>query len=108
MLLVKNGYIKTMVGEDIENGSILIGEDGRLAAIGEDIEAPAEAEIIDAHGCLVTPGIVEAHCHNGRILAIGRDIDAEGAEVIDADGRLVTPGLVEAHCHIGLRMSSIG
>ena len=29
MLLIKNGYIKTMAGPDIENGSILIGDDGR-------------------------------------------------------------------------------
>lgn len=54
-----------MVGEDIENGSIFLGDDGKIAAIGKDIEAPAEATVIDAEGRLVTPGCVEAHCHIG-------------------------------------------
>ena len=70
MLLIKNGYIKTMAGDDIESGCVLIGDDG-------------------------------------KILSIGKDINAEGAEVIDAEGKLVTPGLVEAHCHIGLSTSSM-
>ena len=65
MILIKNAYIKPMVGEDIENGSILLGDDGKIAAVGADIEAPAGAEIIDAEGRLVTPGCVEAHCHIG-------------------------------------------
>lgn len=65
MILIKNAYIKPMVGDDIECGSILLGDDGKISAIGTDIEAPAGAEIIDAEGKLVTPGCVEAHCHIG-------------------------------------------
>ena len=65
MIFIKNAYIKPMVGEDIENGAILLGDDGKIAAIGTDIEAPADAAVIDAEGKLVTPGCVEAHCHIG-------------------------------------------
>lgn len=65
MILIKNAYIKPMVGDDIENGSILLGDDGKITAIGADIEAPEGAEVIDAEGKLVTPGCVEAHCHIG-------------------------------------------
>ena len=65
MILIKNGYIKPMVGEDIENGSILIGDDGKIISVGKDIEAPEGATVIDAEGKLVTPGCVEAHCHIG-------------------------------------------
>lgn len=65
MLLIKNGYIKPMVGEDIENGSILIGDDGKIISVGKNIEAPEGATVIDAEGKLVTPGCVEAHCHIG-------------------------------------------
>ena len=50
MILIKNAYIKPMVGDDIECGSILLGDDGKISAIGTDIEAPAGAEIIDAEG----------------------------------------------------------
>jgi len=65
MLLIKNGYIKTMAGADIENGCLLIGDDGKIAAVGANIPAPEGAEVIDAMGQLVTPGCVEAHCHIG-------------------------------------------
>ena len=65
MLLIKNGYIKTMAGPDIENGSILIGDDGKIAAVGTDLIVLEGCTIIDAKGHLVTPGLVEAHCHIG-------------------------------------------
>ncbi len=65
MLLIKNGYVKTMAGPDLENGSILVDDKGRIAAVGVDLAAPEGAQIIDAGGRLVTPGCVEAHCHLG-------------------------------------------
>lgn len=65
MLLIKNGYVKTMAGADIENGCVLIGDDGKICAVGKDIEAPEGACVIDAERRLVTPGLVEAHCHIG-------------------------------------------
>ena len=74
MLLIKNGYIKTMAGADIENGCVLIGADGKIIAVGKDLTAPAEATVIDAGGRLVTPGCVDAHCH------IGLDNEACGWE----------------------------
>ncbi len=65
MLYIKNGYIKTMAGADIENGCVLIGDDGKIAAVGTDIACPEGAQVIDAQGRLVTPGCVDAHCHVG-------------------------------------------
>lgn len=65
MLLIKNGYIKPMVGPDIENGCVLIGDDGKITAVGKDIAAPDGCTIINAEGRLVTPGCVDAHCHIG-------------------------------------------
>ena len=65
MILIKNGYIKPMVGEDIENGCVLIGNDGKIAAVGKELEAPEGCIVIDAEGRLVTPGCVDAHCHIG-------------------------------------------
>ncbi len=65
MLLIKNGYIKPMVGQDIENGCVLIGDDGKIAAVAKEIKEEAGYEIIDAEGRLVTPGCVDAHCHTG-------------------------------------------
>ena len=64
MLLIKNGYVKTMAGADIEDGCVLIDDNGKIAAVGTDICAD-DATVIDAGGRLVTPGCVEAHCHIG-------------------------------------------
>ena len=76
MLLIKNGYIKTMAGPDIPGGSILL-DGGKILAVGQDLTAPEGAEIIDAQGRLVTPGCVDAHCH------IGLDNEAMGWEGMD-------------------------
>ena len=64
MLLIKNGYVKTMAGADIPGGCVLIDDSGKIAAVGTDICADG-ARVIDACGRLVTPGCVEAHCHIG-------------------------------------------
>ncbi len=74
MLLIKNGYIKTMAGPDLEKGDLLLGDDGKIAAVGPELECPGDARIIDARGRLVTPGCVDAHCH------IGLDNEAMGWE----------------------------
>ena len=65
MLLIKNGYVKTMAGPDIPDGCVLIGDDGKITAVGANLSAPENCQIIDAQGRLVTPGCVDAHCHIG-------------------------------------------
>ena len=77
MILIKNGYIKPMVGDDIPNGCVLIGDDGKIMAVANKLAAPASATVIDAQGRLVTPGCVDAHCH------IGLDNEACGWEGMD-------------------------
>lgn len=64
MLAIVNGYIKTMDGPDIECGQIII-ENGKIKEIGSSLTIPQGAEIIDAQGLLVTPGLIEGHCHIG-------------------------------------------
>ena len=65
MLLIKNGRIKTMAGADLENGAVLIDDNGKIVAVGTDLAAPEGVEIIDAKGALVTPGCIDAHTHIG-------------------------------------------
>ena len=55
MLLIKNGHIKPMVGNELENGCVLIGDDGKIVAVGAELTAPEGAQVIDAGGRLVTP-----------------------------------------------------
>jgi imidazolonepropionase-like amidohydrolase len=37
---------------------------------------------------------------NGKIAAIGKNLDAKGATVIDATGKHITPGIIDEHSHI--------
>ena len=76
MILIQNGRIKTMAGPDIPQGQVLI-DGGKIVAVGETVNAPAEAQVIDAAGGLVAPGFVDAHCH------IGLDEEAIGFEGAD-------------------------
>ena len=57
MLLIKNGTIKTMAGPDIPQGQLLING-SKIVAVGPTVDAPADAQVIDAAGCLVAPGFV--------------------------------------------------
>ena len=70
MKLIQGGLVKTITGGDIENGQILI-DGGKIVAVGQNLDVPAGTEIIDAAGCIVTPGFVDAHCHIG-MRAAGR------------------------------------
>lgn len=65
MILIQNGVIKPIVGQVLENGSVLIGDDGKILKIAPKIEVPEGCTVVDAGGRLVTPGCVEAHCHVG-------------------------------------------
>jgi len=64
MLCVKNGMIHDAVHEEAFRGDILV-EDGKIKAIGENLEIPEDTEIVDAEGLQVYPGFVEAHGHIG-------------------------------------------
>jgi cytosine/adenosine deaminase-related metal-dependent hydrolase len=46
----------------------LLSLDGRIAALGPDIEAPPGAERYDAAGRLLLPGLVEGHVHLDKTL----------------------------------------
>lgn len=88
MILIKNGKIFTMAGDVIEGGSILI-KDGKIEEVGMDIIAPLGVETIDAEGRMVTPGLIDAHCHLGLFEeGIGFE-GSDGNEMIDP----VTPEL---------------
>ena len=74
MILITNGHIKTMAGTELERGCVLIGDDGKIAAVAQMLDTPAGCTVVDAGGRLVTPGCVDAHCH------IGLDNEATGWE----------------------------
>ena len=63
-IVIKAGRIITLSGQDVIGGSIVI-EDGRIQAIGTDVQVPWDAEVIDAPELTAFPGFVEAHTYRG-------------------------------------------
>ena len=47
---------------ELSNHDILIRE-GVIAEIGSELAVPEGAEVVQAHGCLVTPGLINTHHH---------------------------------------------
>jgi len=64
MLAIINARLETVANGIIDNGQLLIA-DGKIVAIGSSLAIPCEAQVIDAKGRTVTPGIIEAHAHIG-------------------------------------------
>ncbi len=63
-VLVRNATVVTVTNGTLDNTDVLI-RDGKIAEIGQGLNAPSGAEIIDATGMYVMPGIIDAHSHIG-------------------------------------------
>ncbi|HTN95527.1 MAG TPA: dihydropyrimidinase, partial [Nordella sp.] len=59
-ILIRGG---TVVNHDHSRRADVLIDDGRIVAVGEKLEAPAGAEIIDAGGLYVMPGGIDPHTH---------------------------------------------
>ena len=46
-----------------ERRADVVVQDGVVAAVGESPQTPADAEVLDATGCMVAPGLVDLHTH---------------------------------------------
>jgi 8-oxoguanine deaminase len=78
-LLIRDAeLLVTMAGEELRGGWVAIS-DGLVDTVGPSGEEPAAREVISARGCLVTPGLVNAHHHMFQNLtrAFGPALNAE-------------------------------
>lgn len=64
MLALVNGRILTMGSRDYDRGTVLI-DGGKIIHVGDRVEIPSEAEVIDVQGRTVMPGLIDAHTHLG-------------------------------------------
>jgi imidazolonepropionase-like amidohydrolase len=60
--LIRNATILTASHGTLNNSDILI-RNGKIAQVGQNLRAGANARVIDATGKYVTPGIIDAHSH---------------------------------------------
>jgi len=78
--LIRNATILTAAGPAIERGSVLL-QNGKIAAVGATVNAPADAVVIDATGKWVTPGVIDTHSHLGVYAAPGIESLQDGNEM---------------------------
>ena len=69
-VVIKNATVMTATHGNISNGSVYI-KDGKIVAVGANVNAPASATMIDAGGKYLTPGIIDSHSH----LALDDDVN---------------------------------
>jgi dihydroorotase len=80
LMVIKGGRIVDSTGE--RSGDVVVGEDGRIAAVGPDLSAD---RVLDASGCVVAPGLVDLHTHL-------REPGREEAETVETGSRAAALG----------------
>ncbi|HKI10816.1 MAG TPA: amidohydrolase [Candidatus Acidoferrum sp.] len=76
VLLIRNATILTVTHGTLEKGDLLI-KDGKIAAVGSGLKAPSDAQVIDADGLFVMPGIIDCHSH----IAVDGDVNEGSVSV---------------------------
>lgn len=81
-LVVRGGRVVDETGE--RRADVLV-RDGQVAAVGEDLDVPRGATVLDAGGCVVAPGLVDLHTHL-------REPGGEVAETVESGCRAAALG----------------
>ena len=99
---IKGGKVFTLAGATIENGTVLV-RDGKIAAVGAGIAIPADAQVIDASGLEVYPGMFDPITQMGlnEVSAVSATLDV--SELGDYNPELVAATAVNpASAHIAI------
>ena len=80
VIALKGATILTVTRGTIPNGTIVL-RDGKIAAVGANVAVPAGAEVIDATGKFISPGLIDCHSH----IAID-DLNESGTTVSSMTG----------------------
>jgi imidazolonepropionase-like amidohydrolase len=56
----------------LENATLLVNKNGRVAAVGASVKIPAGAQRIDAAGKTIIPGLINGHGHVGDLSQLDR------------------------------------
>ena len=87
---ITHAKIFTLAGSPIEDGTLVI-RDGKIVAVGAGVEVPAGAQVIDAKGLQVYPGLFDAVTQMGL-----SEIGAVSATVDTTESGSYNPDVVAA------------
>jgi imidazolonepropionase-like amidohydrolase len=90
--LIRNAVVLTGTGARLDNGDVLI-VNGRIEAVGHNLQPPPQARIIEATGRWVTPGLIDPHSHMGVYASPNVAANADGNEMTSP----VTPNVWAEH-----------
>lgn len=62
MIAITGGRVVTVTQGTWENGTVLV-ENGKIVAVGADVSVPESAQVYDATGKWILPGLIDAHTH---------------------------------------------
>ncbi|MCS6874914.1 MAG: amidohydrolase family protein [Pyrinomonadaceae bacterium] len=80
---ITGATIVTVSGGIIENGVVII-ENGKIAAVGQNVSIPSKAEVINARGLFVYPGMIDAATTLGLVeIPLGANGTVDVSEVGD-------------------------
>ena len=77
--LIRGAIVLTGTGERLDGADVLI-KDGRIAGVGTNLDA-GDADVVDATGKWLTPGIIDVHSHLGVYASPGTASHSDGNEM---------------------------
>ena len=78
-VLIEHATVLTGAGERLDDTDVLL-QDGKVAAVGRALQAPADALRVDGRGKWVTPGLIDVHSHLGVYPSPGMNAHSDGNE----------------------------
>jgi imidazolonepropionase-like amidohydrolase len=101
--VIRNAHIVTISGAEIENGTVVIS-DGKIAAVGASVSAPAGAKEIDGKGLTVYPGMIDLGTNMGLVeIPTGVPGSVDSQELSDMNPNIAAVWSVNPHsAHIGV------
>ena len=91
-VLITGATVLTGTGTRLDNAGVLM-RDGRIVAVGTNLDAPADAIRVDGSGKWVTPGVIDVHSHLGVYPSPGMSAHSDGNEMTSP----VTPNVWAEH-----------